>query len=508
MQPIDHFFRAARAAPSSVAARCGVESLAYGALAHRVRALAAGLQAIDPEPGSRVGICCRNSLEHLAAFLATLAAGKTWVPLFHRNTADEIARAVAFTGASVVIAEEETRAKVAGAGARIVLADAASLAADSTGGMAAAFHGRGPARVVRDLADTQAIKFTGGTTGTPKGVMQPLRAWNTAIATQILTWRLGPEDAFLAGAPITHGTSTYLLPFLAVGARIEIVDQPRPEDTLEALGSGRITATFVPPTVIYMMMERAGGADGLDFSRLRHLIYGAGPMRPDAIGRAQALFGPVIASTYGQTEAPQIATAITGPELAREDRRATVGRPTLLTQVEVLSDDGEILPPGETGEVAIRGDLVMTGFWREPERTAEAFRNGWLMTGDLGAFDEDGYLTLRGRRRDVVITGGFNVYPSEVEPVIGAHAAVADCAVFGVPDEKWGEAVEAAVVLAPGASVEAEELVRLARERLGPVKAPKSIHFLKELPRNAYGKLQKGALTEMAAKVRNDTRAA
>ncbi len=493
MQPIDFFFRTARARPEAIAVESRDSTMTYGKLAQDVRALAAGLQSLDSTPGSRVGICCRNSIEHLTAWLATLAAGKIWVPLFHKNRSEELRRAIDFTEASLVIAEASTHALVEGAGARVIVSDPASRAEDTTGGLLERFAGASPELHVRDLGETQAIKFTGGTTGLPKGVMQPLRAWNTCIATQIATWGMTARDAYLAAAPITHGTSTYILPILAVSGRLVLLDQPRPEETLAMLGSGRVTLTFVPPTVIYMMMQQAA-AEASDFAGLRHLIYGSGPMRPDAIAQAQAMFGPVVASTYGQTEAPQIAAAITGPEMMAPDRRRSVGRPTLLTQVEVLDSDGRVLPPGETGEIAIRGDLVMSGFWKQPDKTAETIVDGWLRTGDLGSFDDEGYLAILGRSKDVVISGGFNVYPSDVEPVLASHQAVADCAVFGLPDSKWGEAVHAAVVLQPGQPVTPEEIIDFAKARLGSVKAPKVVTFFEELPRNAYGKLQKQKL--------------
>ena len=190
------------------------------------------------------------------------------------------------------------------------------------------------------------------------------------------------------------------------------------------------------------------------------------------------------------------------------DKRRSVGRPTLLTQVEVLDSEGRILPQGETGEISIRGDLVMSGFWKQPDKTAETIVDGWLRTGDLGSFDEEGYLAILGRSKDVVISGGFNVYPSDVEPVLASHQAVADCAVFGLPDSKWGEAVHAAVVLQPGQPATAEEIIAFAKARLGSVKTPKVVTFFDELPRNAYGKLQKQKLVEAATETERKDRPA
>jgi acyl-CoA synthetase (AMP-forming)/AMP-acid ligase II len=494
MYPIDLFFRQAARSPEAIALEFGEERVSYADLAARAGALAAGLQALDPEPQSRVGICCFNHVEHVVAWLAVLAAGKVWVPLYPKNKAAEIGLGIAFTEASIVIADAGARPLVEGAGAAILVADPDG-GAGTTGGLARAHAGAAPRFHAQPLHATQAIKFTGGTTGKPKGVMQPYRAWNTNIATQIAAWVLKPGERLLAAAPITHGTSTYILPTLGTGGTLVLRDQPRPDEILRCFAEERIATTFLPPTVIYMMMELPAARRGT-YPHLRNLVYGSAAMRPDAIAQAQSVFGPCIASTYGQTEAPQIATMISAEELMRPDKRATVGRETMLTRVAILDPDGAILPTGAYGEIAIRGDLVMTGYWKQPDKTAETIRDGWLLTGDLGSFDEDGFLSIKGRAKDLIITGGFNVYPADVEPVLAQHAAVADCAIFGVPDDKWGEAVHGAVELRAGMAADPEEIVRFVKDRLGSVKAPKSIAVYEAMPRNNYGKLQKQVLVD------------
>lgn len=205
--------------------------------------------------------------------------------------------------------------------------------------------------------------------------MQPYRAWNTSIATQIRAWESGPGDRYLAAAPITHGTSTYILPTLGTGGTIVLFDRPRPEETLHCLQHEAITTTFVPPTVIYMMMQRAESRAS-DYRHLRNLIYGSAPMRSEAIAEAQSIFGPCVASTYGQTEAPQIATMIASQDLARPEKRASVGRETFLTRVGIMRPDGTLADIGDEGEIVIRGDLLMSGYWRQPEDRADDCR--WL----------------------------------------------------------------------------------------------------------------------------------
>ena len=232
-----------------------------------------------------------------------------------------------------------------------------------------------------------------------------------------------------------------------------------------------------------------------DLSALRYLIYGGAPMRGDQVRAVQGCFGPVLATCYGQTEAPQIATFLHPADMVGGDV-CSVGRPTFLTQVAVIGEDGTPLPPGQQGEIAFRGDLVMTGYLDAPEETARTMVDGWLRTGDAGTFDERGLLFLKDRLRDVIITGGFNVYPSDVEAVVTTHPDVAECSVFGVADEKWGEAVHAAVRLRPGREFNPAALMALVKHELGSVKTPKEVHRVESLPRSPVGKVLKSKLQE------------
>ncbi|HYD68141.1 AMP-binding protein, partial [Azospirillum sp.] len=299
----------------------------------------------------------------------------------------------------------------------------------------------------------------------------------------------GPDDGYLLAAPLTHGTSCYVTPILAAGGRLVFLeDKTSPAGVLEALESRHVTLSFVPPTLIYMMEQELAGRRP-NAPRLRHLIYGAAPMPPEKVRHAIEIFGPVIGSNYGQTEAPQVITVMTGKDYANGTRLASCGRPGLLARVEVMDRDGRILPPGKEGEIIVRGDLLMLGYLDMPEATAETLRDGWLHTGDVGVFDEQGYLTIKDRLRDVIITGGFNVYPNDVEAVLVRHPAVQEAVVFGVPDEKWGEAVHAAVKPRAGAVVDPEAVIAHVKAELGSVKAPKRVHVVPELPRNPVGKV-------------------
>ncbi|WP_312540371.1 class I adenylate-forming enzyme family protein [Achromobacter mucicolens] len=498
MYPIDFFFRAAELHPDRVALDGPDGQVTYARLAADTRALAAALQDLDPAPQTRVAICAGNSARHILALLAVLASGKVWVPLNYRSTAREIGRILDATEPTIVIVDGVGGPLVpVGPSRRVELEDAA---ADLTlDGLLAGCAGRAPLRHALPRDATQAIKFTGGTTGLPKGVMQPYHAWNAGIVNQILNWGLTADDRYVVSAPITHGTGTYLLPVLAQGGAHLLLDSVSPATITAAFRERGGTLSFMPPTLIYMLMAQPG-VSRADFPRLLNLIYGGAPMPVEKIERARAFFGPVLGTTYGQTEAPQIVTVLRPADLEAPENRASVGRVTPLSDVAIMAPDGTLLPRGEIGEVVVQGDLVMTGYWRLPEKTAETVVDGWLHTGDTGLIDARGYLFLKDRLRDVIITGGFNIYPVDVENALSAHPAVYECSVFGVPDDKWGEAVHAAVQLQPGAQASDDELKAHVRTLLGPVATPKQIHFHDSLPRSSVGKVLKNAVRDAAMK--------
>ncbi|WP_433704871.1 class I adenylate-forming enzyme family protein [Paraburkholderia sacchari] len=498
MYPIDFLWRAAQRYPSRTAIVSADGNLTFEALAAEVLRRAAALARLDPLPRSRVCIGAANSVDHLLSLLAVLAAGKVWVPLNPRNGDPELRRIVEFVAPSLVLADDAMLERLAGIAAPLrPLGDLDSDDGDLAGVAFGPYASGGVS-----VEDAQAIKFTGGSTGVPKGVVQPLRAWNTNIATQIHELGLTPDDRYLVAAPITHGTSTYMLPLLGAGGALVFPEHAKPAGLLDAASEHGATIFFAPPTLILALSEEQRRAPRA-LPALRYLVYGGAPMRPEQIRDAQAVFGPVLCTSFGQTEAPQIITFLPPGEMTGE-RYTSVGRPTLLMRVAILDKSGRLLGPGEEGEIAVRGGLVMSGYLKAEEETSKTLVDGWLRTGDAGVFDEDGYLFLRDRIRDVIITGGFNVYPGDVEVVLSRHPAVADCSVVGVPDAKWGEAVHAAVQLRPGMSVDAEELVALVKRELGSVKTPKSVHLFEALPRSAVGKVLKPAVREAILNLRSE----
>lgn len=491
MYPIEFFWRSVARVPSRPAIIAGAESLDYKTLGQRVYRFAQSILSRDRAPGSFVGLGADNSVEHVVALLGILAAGKVWVPLNPRNGDPELDRIIDFASPSLVLADDQMASRL---GSTVSVRTLKEISAGPADAEVHLPMGPRPTLAV-PLDHAQAVKFTGGTTGTPKGVLQSHRAWVTNIVTQINAFTLSEADRYLVAAPITHGTGTYVLPLLGSGGALIFPEESTPSGLLSAARSGHASMVFAPPTLIKAMTADQEGS-GEELPSLRHLIYGGAPMRPDDIRAAQQVFGSVVCTSYGQTEAPQMITYLS-PEKMIGDNLMSVGSPSLYTQVAILDDEGQPVPVGETAELCVRGDLVMSGYLHAPQETARAFRAGWLRTGDLASLDDRGFVYLRGRSREVIITGGFNVFPDDVEHVLARHPAIRDAVVLGVPDEKWGEAVHAVIQLRDSdAAVEPGELMAMVRRELGPVKTPKAVHTVDAFPCSSVGKVRKQDLID------------
>jgi fatty-acyl-CoA synthase len=343
--------------------------------------------------------------------------------------------------------------------------------------------------------DVSGLAYTGGTTGKPKGAMITFRSSVAMTNIQMAEWQWPDEIRFLIATPLSHAGASFFLPTLLRGGSIVVLPGFDPTRVLETIEKYRITATMLVPTMLYVLLDHPALAT-TDVSSLKTIYYGAAAISPTRLKEAIERFGPIFFQFFGQTECPMCITS-----LRKEDhdptnleRLASCGRPVPWLHVALLDDAGNEVPVGEPGEICVRGPLVMAGYWKKPEQTAEALADGWLHTGDIARRDADGFYYIVDRKKDMIVSGGFNVFPREVEDVISAHPAVAAVAVIGVPDEKWGEAVKAVVVTRPGASVASEELISLVKDHKGSIHAPKSVDFVEALPVSALGKADKKAL--------------
>jgi len=344
--------------------------------------------------------------------------------------------------------------------------------------------------------DVCVLIYTGGTTGKPKGVIHTHRVQVAMVMAELAEWDWPREVRMLAMTPITHAAGAMILAVLLRSGTFVMSKGFDAQRFFELVERHRITCTFLVPTMIYVLLDHPGLREA-DFRSLQLVIYGASPMSPARLTEAMKVFGPIFMQLYAQSEAPNTVTVLRTIDHDPErfpHRLASCGRPIGNIQVKLLDDDGHEVPVGEVGEICVRGPLVMAGYWNKPEESARALRHGWLYTGDLARRDADGFLYIVDRSKDMIISGGFNVYPREVEDALTAHPAVASAAVIGVPDPKWGEAVKALVVLKAGAQVSAEALIACVREAKGAVQTPKSIEFVDALPVTGLGKLDKKAI--------------
>ncbi|WP_313675171.1 fatty-acid--CoA ligase FadD8 [Mycolicibacterium sp.] len=343
------------------------------------------------------------------------------------------------------------------------------------------------------------LTYTGGTTGKPKGVMGTVSSILTMTTAQLAEWEWPEHPRFLMCTPLSHAGAAFFTPTIVKGGEMIVLPKFDPADVLRVIEERRITATMLVPSMIYALMDHPD-SHTRDLSSLETVYYGASAMNPVRLAEAIARFGPIFAQYYGQSEAPMVITY-----LAKSDhdaqRLTSCGRPTLFARVALLDTAGNPVPPGEVGEICVSGPLLAGGYWNLPEATAETFRDGWLHTGDMAREDADGFYYIVDRVKDMIVTGGFNVFPREVEDVVAEHPAVAQVCVIGTPDEKWGESVTAVIVLRPGhptddaaIAVVTAEIQAAVKERKGSVQSPKQVIVADSVPVTALGKPDKKAV--------------
>ena len=344
--------------------------------------------------------------------------------------------------------------------------------------------------------DNIRLIYTGGTTGRPKGVMTLSRALAFASLLHIAEQNLDVDTRLLASSPLSHGAGAMVIPVLFKGGCIVIHEGFDPDRILDAVASGQATMLYLVPTMIYALLDNPRIAS-LDLSGLKRILYAASPISPSRLKQALDRFGPILHQNYGQTEVPGTILSLTPEDHVdqRGGRLTSAGRPYPCVSVKLIDDNGKPIPRGGgIGELCVRAPHVTVGYWNKPEATRELLRDGWLHTGDMAYEDEDGYFHIVDRKKDMIISGGFNIYPQEIEHVLTRHDTVSAAAVIGVPDPKWGEAVKAIVVLKEGHTIDSDELIAFVKEKKGSVMAPKSVELVSQLPLTDLGKIDKKAL--------------
>jgi long-chain acyl-CoA synthetase len=493
---VAHLFarNAARAGDLPAVASGGAPRLTHRELVERATRLAGALRgACGLRPGDRVALAMANTPEYVEILLACWWAGLAAVPVNAKLHASEIAWILGHAEAPVCFAAEDLAGVVDGPERVVAVAgrEYRSMLRTEPLPMAEA-----------DSGSLAWLFYTSGTTGRPKGAMIThgnLRAMTYAYLADVDA--IDPGDAIVHAAPMSHGSGLYVLPHAARGA-VQVVPESGgfdPAEIFALLGRWRGTTLFAAPTMVQRLTRHAA-ATGPDTSNLKTIVYGGAPMYLADLDAAHEAFGFRLAQIYGQGESPMTITALDKAAHADtahprwRERLRSVGTAQIVCEVRIGDEEGRPLPTGEVGEVMATGAAVVPGYWRDPEATARTMGDGWLRTGDMGALDADGFLTLKDRSKDLIISGGSNVYPREVEEALLAHPKVREAAVVGLPDPEWGERVMACVVAEAGtgeAELDAWCLARIAR-----FKRPKEYVLLDALPKNAYGKVLKRELRE------------
>ncbi|MDA7427200.1 AMP-binding protein [Primorskyibacter aestuariivivens] len=472
----------------------------YGGFHWRAGQVAARLGARGIGPGDRVAIFSANVPDYLIAFYGIWYAGAAVIPINAKLHGREAAWILDNAQCGLCYATPDEAQALAEAGYDGTVLEIEAACAPGT-------EVPVDRPVHRDREDLAWLFHTSGTTGRPKGVMIT-HGMLEAMALSYFTDadEVSPEDATLYAAPMSHGAGIYNVMHVLKGAR-HVLPPSRgfdPQEILDLAAHHDRIHMFAAPTMVHRLTAHARET-GQNGTGVRSIVYAGGPMYLADIEAAVAQFGPVFLQIYGQGECPMAITALTRQDVADRthprwrERLASVGRAQSMVEVEIAGTDGALLPPGETGEIVVRGAAVMPGYWQNPTASAETLRDGWLWTGDMGRMDEDGYVTMVDRSKDMIISGGSNIYPREVEEVLLEHPAITEVAVVGRHHDDWGEEVVAFVVLEQGAGADPAELDRHCLDRIARFKRPKAYEFVAELPKNNYGKVLKTALRDRLA---------
>lgn len=501
-----HLERNARLRPDAPALARGATVVATWARMHdRVTRLAGALRSrLGLAPGDRVALVMKNAPVYAELLYVCWHAGLAAVPVNAKLHPKEIAYILDHSGASLVLVSEDLAEAVASA--RADAQSAARMIDIASAEFAALLNGEPIARAEVAAGDMAWLFYTSGTTGRPKGAIITHRMLLAMSMSYFVDVDPPAPGCILHAAPMSHGSGIYIVPHVLQG-NCQVVPESGqfdPAEIFDLLRHWSGLSMFAAPTMVKRLVDHPG-AGSAKLDALRAVIYGGAPMYLADVKAAIGRLGFRLAQLYGQGESPMCITGMTRAMMeaaykaGRDDRLVSAGVAQSVVEVRIADAEDRALPPGEVGEILARGEPVMPGYWRNPEASAQTLRSGWLHTGDVGAFDTEGYLTLRDRSKDVIISGGSNIYPREVEEVLLQHAGVQEVSAVGAADSEWGERVVAFIVPRPGVAVSPEELDRLCLANIARFKRPKEYRFVDRLPKNNYGKVLKTELRRLLA---------
>ena len=490
----------------------GSERLTFQELNQRANRLANGLLAQGLAKGDRIGMLMDNCREFVEIDLALAKTGLVRVPLNARLTGEDHEYTLKDSASNTLIYGQEYDQVVNRIKGRLpsveryvrISRDAGPTDNPSVLDYATLIDRHPPddpgVTITED--DLHTLFYTSGTTGQPKGVMLTQKSWANVVVGLVTDYvPEGQDDVLLNTQPLSHGAGFFVLPFFIRGGVNILIPRFKPEAVFQTIEREKVTVLKLVPVMLYHLLD-SPDKDRFDLSSLRAIVYGGSPIALPRLIEAVKFFGPKLTQLYGQAEAPMCISFLSGrdhiiegaPEAVR--RLSSAGKPCTNTAVRIVDDKGSDLPPESVGEVIVRGDHMFVGYWDKPRETAETLKDGWVHTGDLGFFDSRGFIFLVDRKKDMIISGAFNIYPKEIEDVIATHPKVKEVAVIGIPDEKWGEAVKAVIVPRAGEKISQEEIIAFCADRLARFKKPKSVDFIDQLPRNPYGKVLKTELRQ------------
>jgi fatty-acyl-CoA synthase len=509
VRAIDYFDKAAEAFPDRIALIDGDTRLTYRELRLSSECLAGAMIAAGLRDEERVAIYSPNDARVLVCMVAILRAGGAWVPINYRNANDANIQFMKYAETGWLFYHSSFLEQVLEMQSQVpTLQHLICIDAENGNNPSLAqFLKRATQGEVPDWADPRGnpgrlvgLVPTGGTTGPAKGVRVTSDSWGAFIETAAHYWQIGEvPPVCLSTAPLSHAAGVIAYALFTLGATNVVFPRFDAGAVLQQIEQHRVTHLFLPPTAFYALLAHAEVRQR-DHSSLKLLLLAASPVSPDRVKQGVDIFGPCICQSYGQTEAPMIMTWLDPKTVAaaatgdHPERLRSCGKPSYGVRLGIMDDQGHLLPADQTGEIVARGALVTPGYHNLPEATAEIRAFGWHHTGDVGYYDQDGYFYIVDRKKDMIITGGFNVYSAEVESCLMALPAIFECAVVAVPHETWGEAVKAFVVVREAASLTEDEIISYCKTKLGGVKSPKSVEFCREIPKTPAGKIDRKKL--------------